>query len=88
MNVTIDDLKRVGKNCISKLFNGNESNTVIVAHPDKVKDLAESFSKDAGIFFFISPYELTLALLYFHYRSEGRDFETFKSVDKATASLK
>ena len=51
MNVTIDDLKRVGKNYISKLFNGNESNTVIVAHPDKVKDLAESFSKYAVFFF-------------------------------------
>ena len=43
--VTLEDLKRVGKEYFSRLFSMEQSNCAICCHPSKVTEIKDAFEK-------------------------------------------
>ena len=44
-NVTIDDMKRVGKQYVAAMFDSSQSRTVVCCNPSKVSELTKEFKE-------------------------------------------
>lgn len=53
--VSVDDLRRIGKEYISKLFSA-DAKTAIVCHPDKTSDIAAAFEQYVFVSFVFRSY--------------------------------